>query len=165
MVSFNIHIVCIMPFSDVMKHMLTEVNTSPYISSMLAGPVYAMPDKPWLWSIAFSNGVNARLFITWGFPYYYPQVKFYNFEDPGDAVKTLCEEPIAAGDMERIIETMYFETHTALARRKRILIGKGILRCAPMLMLWRKRATERLYHPSRIDFAAEVRELNALSSL
>ena len=29
----------------------------------------------------------------------------------------------------------------------------GILRTAPMLMLWRKRATERLYHPSRIDFA------------
>ena len=34
----------------------------------------------------------------------------------------------------------------------------GILRTAPMLMLWRKRATERLYHPSRIDFAKIMEE-------
>jgi len=34
----------------------------------------------------------------------------------------------------------------------------GILRTAPMLMLWRKRATERLYHPSRIDFARILEE-------
>ena len=34
----------------------------------------------------------------------------------------------------------------------------GILRTAPMLMLWRKRATERLYHPSRIDFTRIMEE-------
>lgn len=34
----------------------------------------------------------------------------------------------------------------------------GMFRCAPMLMLWRKRATERLYHPSRIDFRKIMEE-------
>lgn len=32
----------------------------------------------------------------------------------------------------------------------------GLIRTIPMMMLWRKRATERLYHPSRIDFSEWV---------
>ena len=44
----------------------------------------------------------------------------------------------------------------AHVRQKRL--WWGIFRTAPMLMLWRKRATERLYHPSRIDFAKIMEE-------
>ena len=42
-------------------------------------------------------------------------------------------------------------------RQKRI---NGLIRCVPMLMLWRKRATEAVFHPSRIDFVEQLKELN-----
>ena len=42
--------------------------------------------------------------------------------------------------------------------RLRLLRHRGIMRCAPMLMLWRKRATETVYHPDNIDFARIMSE-------
>jgi len=42
--------------------------------------------------------------------------------------------------------------------RLRTLRHRGIMRCAPMLMLWRKRATESVYHPGNIDFARIMSE-------
>ena len=39
--------------------------------------------------------------------------------------------------------------HGKLERKK---VHMGLLRTMPMMMLWRKRATERLYHPSRMNF-------------
>jgi len=42
----------------------------------------------------------------------------------------------------------------ARARRQRRI--NGLIRCVPMMMLWRKRATEAVFHPSRIDFISDI---------
>jgi len=54
-----------------------------------------------------------------------------------------------------VLEDYYWHgqhvTRTELKRRRRRLLW-GVLRCAPMLMLWRKRAAEAVWHPSRLSF-------------
>ena len=43
----------------------------------------------------------------------------------------------------------YYQHKVKTTRRRRFM---GMFRCFPMLMLWRKRVVERMYHPSNINF-------------
>ena len=70
---------------------------------------------------------------------------FYEWKDAA------CYNDMGDGRMLSIHRAYVFVTKIpADLRRIRMM---GLFRCVPMLMLWRKRATERLYHPSRIDFS------------
>lgn len=44
---------------------------------------------------------------------------------------------------------MHYQHRT---KRLRMLRFSGLFRCFPMLMLWRKRVVEKMYHPSNINF-------------
>ena len=111
------------------------------------------------WMIPFSNGVHVVLSMPKDYPFEHPRIKFINFRDDNNAIKSLCESDwYCAKRLDQIIHTL----HTEMEKVRIVRAGRGILLCAPMMMLWRKRATERLYHPSRIDFGGELKELNTL---
>jgi len=111
------------------------------------------------WMVSFNNGVHVVLSMPRDYPFDRPRVKFINFRDDNNAIKSLCESDwYCAKRLDIIIQTL----HAEMEKVRVIRAGRGILLCAPMMMLWRKRATERLYHPSKIDFDGELRELNTL---
>jgi len=111
------------------------------------------------WKVTLVNGVVLSLTFGKSFPFEAPRISFLNFSDPHGLIACECEAPWGCGvRVPTYLTAVYAHTETILYP-KRLM---GILRCAPMLMLWRKRATERLFHPSRIDFVGELRELQAL---
>ena len=111
------------------------------------------------WMVVLANGVYVVLTMGRDFPFVGPSINFINFRDDGDAIKTSCENDWhCARLLSAVVEELNVQTDSV----RMVRAGRGILLCAPMFMLWRKRATERLYHPSRIDFAAELRELQGI---
>jgi len=115
------------------------------------------------WMVTLTNGVQLELSISHHFPFYCPFVKLVNFDDPHGLIACECESSWHCGSrISKLLVIVYMKTQAIFEARRRRLCLMGLLRTIPMMMLWRKRATERVYHPSRIDFAAELRELNAL---
>jgi hypothetical protein len=115
------------------------------------------------WTVTLTNGVHLKLTMGRDFPFLCPLVRFVNFHDLHGLVRCECEGSWYAGSrISKLLVIVHMRTEAIFEPRRTKLRLMGLLRCAPMLMLWRKRATERLYHPSRIDFVTELRELNAL---
>jgi hypothetical protein len=75
-----------------------------------------------------------------------------------DCVKKLVEMGVQDiyGDFTNDENIKKYLTDARAQRQKRI---NGLIRCVPMLMLWRKRATEAVFHPSRIDFVKQLKDL------
>lgn len=104
------------------------------------------------WMVTLTNGVKLELSIGRNFPFQSPFVKFVNFDDIHGLMGCECESCwYSCSRISKLLVIVHMKTE---ARRTRLCL-RGILRAAPMMMLWRKRATERLYHPSRIDFVTE----------
>ena len=116
-------------------------------------------EDPTRWEVTLVNGVCVTVDFVHNFPFRSPSINFTNFIDNHHLSKCRVEYgwEVAAAVGSMLVNA-YAETEVVLVPKRRM----GLLRCAPMLMLWRKRATERLYHPSRIDFVTELKELNAL---
>ena len=116
------------------------------------------------WEVTLINGVKLELFLGLKFPFYCPFIKFKNFDDQYAIIRCECEhEWFSCGRIgKNLLKGVYTKTQAVFEKKRAKLCHMGLLRTIPMMMLWRKRATERVYHPSRIDFAAELRELNAL---
>jgi len=101
-----------------------------------------------IWYIKYTSGHNLKLTFTDWYPHEPPII---DFDD--DICMDLWDidwSPTMSG-MD-VALSIYINADL----RQRKLRLMGLLRCIPMMMLWRKRATERIYHPSRIDFSAWV---------
>lgn len=98
---------------------------------------YGAHMTPLMLTVVYQHESTARLLIEMGA---YPSIEspYDNLIYEGVLIKT-------REMFDRIIE-----------ERKKAYMG--LLRTMPMMMLWRKRATERLYHPSKIDFARILEE-------
>ena len=100
------------------------------------------------WNVVYATGHELQLTFTHAYPHEPPIIDF------DDAI---CID-IHHGDWSPVMTGMdiILSIYVNMELEQRKLRWVGLLRCIPMLMLWRKRATERLYHPSRIDFTAWV---------
>ena len=107
------------------------------------------------WMVVLTNGIHVVLTMGRDFPFKSPSIKFIDFRDVGNAIKFSCENEWSCGMR---IDSLIRELYRATESVRMVRAGRGILLCVPMLMLWRKRAAESLYHPSRIDFHAEYRK-------
>jgi len=115
------------------------------------------------WSVKLVNGVKLELFIGGGFPFTAPVLQFKNFYDHHGLIKCQCESAwTTASRVGKFLVNVYTLTETVFEEKRRRLRFMGLLRTVPLMLLWRKRATERLYHPSMIDFESELNELNLL---
>jgi len=116
-------------------------------------------DNSTKWRVHLTNGIQLELFIPAGFPFRSPKVNLLNFDDHHGLIKSECEEAWhTASPIGNMLHELYMIVERVMERKRMIKRGRGLLRSVPMMMLWRKRATERLYHPSKIDFAGIMAE-------
>jgi len=120
-------------------------------------------DSLYQWSVELMNGVKLNMFISSEFPFRTPIIQFKNFHDHHGLIKCQCEASwCTATPIGKFFVTVYSLTEASLEETRRQKRMRGLLRTVPFMLLWRKRAIERLYHPSRIDFEYELNELNDL---
>jgi len=106
------------------------------------------------WNCTLRCGYKFSIDVTnQSYPFHVPRLE----NVPEHVICGFANGWTPATTMLGIITTVYHETGSYDRTRKRIIMG--LLRTIPMMMLWRKRATEAVFHPSRIDFAKELKEL------
>lgn len=72
-----------------------------------------------------------------------------SYEFP-DHIYQMARDIAPSFTVENII--IFYQDRVRIRRRRRFM---GMFRCFPMLMLWRKRVVERMYHPSNINFCVD----------
>lgn len=96
------------------------------------------------WNCTYQTGHEISLEFDKEYPFNPPSI---HMDGICDKVDERAWTPATTG--VAILISIYHSSELE-QRRKR---WAGLLRTMPMMMLWRKRATERLYHPSRMDFS------------
>ena len=144
------------------RRILSEIRSIQTAYTDIVRDVEVINDSSTKWLVTLINGVNLTLTFHCDHPFHPPNIEFNNYDEPVEIIKCMTKNSWSpAMESGKLMVLVHSLTERVLAPQRALRL-MGILRCAPMMMLWRKRATERLYHPSRIDFEGELKELNAL---
>ena len=98
------------------------------------------------WKCKYRNGHKVKILFHEDYPFEPPLIKT---DLTCDQIDPTSWSPAATGMM--VLAAVHQQIQPEIEQRKKRWMG--LLMAMPMMMLWRKRATERLYHPSRMDFS------------
>lgn len=128
---------------------LSECRDSPMVDKI------ECTENMQLWECTLRGGYQFSIDVRYqSYPFHIPRLRGV----PEQVECSIGEDWTPAVKMIGIIASVYHESKSHERVRKRIIMG--LLRTIPMMMLWRKRATERVFHPSRMDFTSDISSLH-----